>query len=69
MLTTVFGLQRRYLKIASNEKIIVEKVVRLVETSNFGFWIISIRGHMQFLGSNQKKLEQRLASISTSEFM
>jgi hypothetical protein len=54
VLTTVFGLQRRYLKMASNEKIIVEKVVRLVETSNFGFWIISIRGHMQFLGSNQK---------------
>jgi hypothetical protein len=54
VLTTVFGLQRRYLKMASNEKIIVEKVVCLVEKSNFGFWIISIRGHMQFLGSNQK---------------
>jgi hypothetical protein len=54
LLTTIFGLQRRYFKMASNEKIIVEKLVRLVETSNFGFWIISIRGHMQFLGSNQK---------------
>jgi hypothetical protein len=42
MLTTVFGLQRRYLKMASNEKVMNTKVVRLVETNNFAFWIIAI---------------------------
>jgi hypothetical protein len=36
-LTTVVGLQRRYLKMASNEKVVNTKVVRLVETNNFAF--------------------------------
>jgi hypothetical protein len=33
----------------SNEKVIGMKVVRLIETRNFAFWIISIQGHMQIL--------------------
>ena len=53
-MTTFFGLQRRTLKMISNEKTIVRKVVRLVETINFDFWIISIQGHMQFLESKQE---------------
>jgi hypothetical protein len=47
LLTTIFGLQRRYLKMASNEKVVNTKVVRLVETNNFAFWIIAIRSNMQ----------------------
>ena len=38
----------------SNEKTIIRKVVRLVETINFDFWIISIQGHMQFLEPKQE---------------
>ena len=49
MLTVVFGLQVDTFKITSNDKMLNMKVVRLVETSNFGFWVIVIRGDMRKL--------------------
>jgi hypothetical protein len=36
----------------SNEEVIETKVVRLVETSNFDFWLIVIRISMQLLKLN-----------------
>jgi hypothetical protein len=34
-------------KMASNEKVMNAKVVCLVETNNFAFWVIEIRGNIQ----------------------
>lgn len=49
VLTTVFDLQVDAIKIASNEEMSNIKVVHLVETRNFDFWIMSIQGHMRLL--------------------
>ena len=49
LLTVVFGLQVDTFKITSNAKVLNTKVVRLVETSNFDFWVIVIRGDMRKL--------------------
>jgi hypothetical protein len=38
---------------ASNEKVVNTKIVCLVETNNFAYWIITIRGDMQPLGRTQ----------------
>ena len=46
VLMTDFGLQKYVTKIISNIKWPNMKVVRLVETINFGVWIILIRDHM-----------------------
>ena len=47
VLTIVFGLQVDILKMISNDKMLNIKVVRLVETSNFAFWVIAIRASLQ----------------------
>ena len=49
VLTVGFGLQEDDTNMISNGKIMWTKVMRLVETSNFDFWIISIQDHMQIL--------------------
>ena len=49
VLTLVFGLQVGILKMTSNDKMLNIKVVRLIETSNFVFWVIAIRASMQNL--------------------
>ena len=49
MLTVVFGLQVDIFKMTSNDKMLNIKVVRLVETSNFAFWVITIRASIQNL--------------------
>jgi hypothetical protein len=52
----------------SNEKVVNMKVVRLIETNNFAFWIILIRGHMRSLEPKQET-EPKLHNTSTSRVL
>jgi hypothetical protein len=54
LLTTVFGSKKSIQKMTSNKKIIERKVVYLVGTRNFDFWIISIQSFMWSLEPNEK---------------
>jgi hypothetical protein len=38
---------------ASNEEVVNTKVVCIIETNNFAFWVIAIRGDMQPPGRTQ----------------
>ena len=63
LLMTNFGLQKYSTKISSNGKIMWTKVVHIVETSNFGFHIILIRGHMWSLEPKYyRKLDLRTSA-------